>query len=100
MASSKQGIIKRINAHIRQYGDSFRQWYVGISKDARSRLFSGHNVDEGGDPWIYDTAFSSQEARDVENYFVNSLGTDGGTGGGDYTSNQVYAYRRAVHTVP
>jgi hypothetical protein len=79
-------------------GGSYRAWYVGISKDARERLFNGHRVRENWDPWIYIPATSSQAARDVEDYLVNNLGTDGGLGGGDHTADVVYAYKKAAHT--
>jgi hypothetical protein len=100
MAKSKQEIISDINAHIQKCGGSYRAWYVGVSKDARDRLFNGHRVRENGDSWIYRQATSSQAARDVEDYFVNTLGTDGGLGGGDYTADVVYAYKKAAHTKP
>ena len=81
-------------------GGEYSAWYVGISKDAKDRLFNDHSVREKKDNWIYRSASSSQTAREVEDYFVNTLGTDGGTGGGDETSDMVYAYKKAKHTNP
>jgi len=100
MAKSKQEIISEIEAYMQNGGGSLRAWYVGISNDARTRLFNGHRVRENGDWWIYSKASSSQVAREVEDYFVNTLGTDGGIGGGDQTSDVVYAYKKAAHTNP
>ena len=100
MIKSKQEIINDISAHIQKSGGGYRAWYVGISKNARDRLFSSHKVREENDWWIYRQAGSSQVAREIENYFVNSLGTDGGTGGGDVTADEVYAYKKASHTDP
>lgn len=100
MAKTKQQIIDDIKAHIRKGGGAYKDWYVGISKDARSRLFDGHNVREKGDWWIYRAASSSKIAREIEAYFVNTLGTDGGTGGGGADARQVYAYKKASHTDP
>lgn len=100
MAKSKQEIIDEIKTHIRERGGGYSAWYVGISKDAKDRLFNGHSVKEKGDMWIYRTASSSQVARDVEDNFVNTLNTDGETGGGDNTSDMVYAYKKAAHTNP
>lgn len=100
MANSKQEIINDIDAYIQKCGGAYRDWYVGISKDARDRLFNDHSVRENGDSWIHKTAMSAQAAREVEDHFVNTLGTDGGTGGGDYTANMVYAYKKAAHTNP
>jgi len=100
MAQSKQEIINDINAYIQKCGEGYRAWYVGISNDARDRLFKSHNVNENGDLWIYRQASSAQVAREIEDYFVNSLGADGGTGGGDVTADKVYAYKKAAHTNP
>ena len=95
---SKQEITDDIESHIKKRGGEYSDWYVGISKSARDRLFNGHSVKEKKDVWILRKAKSSETAREVEDYFVNTLGTDGGTGGGDDTSDMVYAYKKAKHT--
>ena len=100
MVKSKQEIIDDIKSHIQKRGGENSDWYVGISKDARDRLFSDHSVKEKKDIWIYRKASSSQTAREIEDYFVNTVGTDGGTGGGDNSSDTVYAYKKARHTNP
>jgi hypothetical protein len=100
MAKSKQEIIADIKAHISKGGGAYRSWYVGVSKDARDRLFNDHSVKENGDWWIIRSASSDKVAREVEDYFINTLGTDGGTGGGDETANEVYGYKKATHTNP
>jgi hypothetical protein len=63
-------------------------------------LFNGHGVHEKGDWWILRQAQSSASARNIEAYFVNTLGTDGGPGGGDKNAAYVYAYKKAAHTTP
>ena len=55
---------------------------------------------EKGDWWIYRQASSSEVAREIESYFVDTLGTDGAPGGGDETTDMVYAYKKAAHTNP
>ena len=100
IAKNKQEIINDINEHIKKGGGGYSSWYVGISKDAPDRLFKGHNVREEGDWWIYSRASSSQVAREIEDYFVNTLGTDGAVGGGDEAADMVYAYKKAAHTDP
>jgi len=100
MAKSKQEIIDAIDAYISKGGGGYSVWYVGISSDAKDRLFTEHRVRVKGDLWICDQASSSQEAREIEDYFVNTLGTEGATGGGDYTTDMVYAYKKAPHTDP
>ncbi len=100
MAKTKQEIINEILGHMRLCGGNYRDWYVGISKDPRDRLFNGHCANRPIDSWIYRAASSSLAAREVEDYFVNRLGTDGGPGGGDHNSAFVYAYKKAIHTNP
>jgi hypothetical protein len=80
MTYSKEQIVADFKAHIQKSGAQYwREWYVGISKDATNR----DSVNENGDWWIFRHAGSSVVAREIESHFVNSLGTDGGTGGGD-----------------
>lgn len=100
MAKSKQEIISDIKEYMQKCGGGYSAWYVGISKDARDRLFNGHSVREKEDFWIYRTATSSQATREIEDYFVNTLGTDGGAGGGDEMADVIYAYKKAAHTNP
>lgn len=100
MAESKKQIVADIKAHISKRGGSYSAWYVGVSKDPRSRLFQDHGVREKGDCWIYKQAYSSSAAREVEAHFVDQLGTDGGTGGGDQEAECVYAYKKNTHTTP
>ena len=96
--------INQIAGEIKEYIDkgiiAYANWYVGITNNAERRLFTDHGVRREDDQWIYRPAASSVDARAVESYFVNKLGTDGGTGGGDATANIVYAYRKSAHTRP
>jgi len=100
MADTEERIKSDIKTYIVECGGSYSDWYVGISGNARGRLFEGHGVDENNDLWIYRQAYSSDAARRVESYFVSILGTDGGTGGGDEDSDYVYAYKKNEHTQP
>ena len=100
MTYTEEQIKAEITAHIRKNGGSYSGWYVGIAKDAEKRLFEEHGVVKNGDGWIYRQAESNRAARDVESYFVNELGTDGGLGGGDLESDSVYAYKKNSHTKP
>jgi len=100
MAKEKQVIINEVNTHIQKEGSGYKTWYVGISRDPRKRLFNDHNVSEKNSWWIWREATSSTVAREIESYFVDNLGTDGGTGGGDYSSKFVYAYKKASTTNP
>ncbi len=99
MAQDKLTIIKEIKEFIIRESGSFHDWYVGIATNPRERLFTGHNVNEKVGPWIFREAIGSFIARKVEEYFVDTLSTDGGTGGGDdATTKYVYAYLKTSST--
>ena len=101
MAYSREQIIEDLKGHIEKSSvQHWNRWYVGVTKDARNRLFSEHGVREKGDWWIFRAAESSEIAREIEAYFVRDLGTDGGRGGGDITADTVYAYKKTPHTDP
>ena len=91
MPQTNERIIQEIDSYIRREGSSYHNWYVGIAKDPRNRLFNEHNV--SGVWWIFCEAFSDTRAREVESFFLEQKGTQGGPGGGDKDSRFVYAYR-------
>ena len=99
MAKEKQEIITDIKAHVKDRGGSYSAWYVGITEDAKRRVFDEHGVEEGKDLYIWRTAVSSTVAREIEEYFLD-LGCDGGTGGGDADAEIVYAYKKSSRTDP
>lgn len=98
MAKSKQQIIIEIKDHIKVCGSAYPQWYIGVTENPEERLFTGHNVKRQGDSWIYREAENSIISRQIEKYFVEVLGTDGGSGGGDYDARFVYAYKKSSNT--
>ena len=59
MAKNRQEIIDDIKSHMQKRGGEYSDWYVGISKDAKDRLFNDHSVKEKKDVWIYRSASSS-----------------------------------------
>jgi len=89
MVKNKQEIISDIKNYI---GSDFSNWYIGIATNPRQRLFIDHNVNEDNGRWIYREAQSSNDARDIEIYLIDKLGTKGDSGGGDNTTKFVYAY--------
>jgi hypothetical protein len=97
---NKEEIIEKISEHIKTRGGVPHDWYVGISQNPERRLPVNHKVDMGKDKWIYIPTNSDQEAREIEDYFVKRIGTDGGPGGGDDGAKMVYAYKKARHTEP
>jgi hypothetical protein len=100
MAYTEEQIKTDIKAYMVKHGGSHGDWYVGVSKDPRGRVFNEHGVLEKGNWWIYRQAYSSSTARNIEDYFVNTLGTDGGVGGGDKDADYVYAYKKSANTNP
>lgn len=100
MAKSKETIISEIMDHMNNCcpdGTSYKKLYIGIAADATERLFKGHSVDREKDIWIYRTASSDDVAREIEKHFID-LGFDGGPGGGDEDSKQIYCFMQNSHT--
>lgn len=99
MSKSKEQIITDFKNHASKSGaQKWNEIYIGISKDPRDRLFNGHGVSEKDSWWIYRQAGSAKDAREVEAYFINSLGAKGGGGGGDDMADYVYAYKIGPNT--
>jgi hypothetical protein len=94
----KQTAEQAIRDYIESCGGVYSNWYVGIACDPRRRLFVDHNVDEENGRWIFQGCESSAIARDVEEFFVDILGTKGGAGGGDLATRFVYAYKITLST--
>ena len=83
MAKSEETVKIEIKNYIDKEGSSYSEWYVGITDNPEERLFDEHGVDRGQPWWIYEECFNATSARRVEDYFINTLETDGGGGGGD-----------------
>lgn len=88
-------IVADIINHASSEGSGYKNWYCGIAADVHQRLHSDHNVPQGQNVawWIKRNASSEVDARDTERYLL-SLGFDGDTGGGDYQTVYVYAYKK------
>jgi len=88
-------IVNDIKNHADRESSGYDNWYCGIASDPDDRLFNNHNVPKGKGKawWIKRNAGNEQDARDTEAYLLN-LGFDGDTGGGDYLTTHVYAYRK------
>lgn len=95
---TKQEIIKDINTYMAN-SKYYSDWYIGIAKNARERLFNDHNVQEKSDLWIYRRANNDTIAREIEKYFL-AKGCKGGDGGGDNATVYVYAYKITSTTRP
>lgn len=92
MALSYSEIITKFNEHLKKSGKKYySDFYIGISNDAESRLFNQHHVSRDNSWWIYTTASSEKDARDVEKFFLDK-GMRGGTGEETSNSKMVYCY--------
>lgn len=91
MNESQISLISEFVTYMNRFDSNYCNWYVGIASDARDRLFNGHQVREQG-IWIFNNAGSEASAREIEKYFINTLKTQGGSGGGDNNTTMVYAY--------
>jgi hypothetical protein len=100
MIYSGKQIVSRIKIHFKKRGGAYEAWFVGICKDARSRLFNSHGVHKKGDFWIYAHAESPVVARKVRSYFVKKMGTAGEQDAVGQDKDFVYAYRKNEHTKP
>ncbi len=94
-----QEFADQFSKYIQENGNNPSQWYVGIASDPEDRLFNDHNVPKIQHPFIYDNAQTEENARAVEKYLVDSLGTKGNPGGGDKSTTWVYAYLITQQTV-
>jgi len=100
MAKTKEQIVSDLKIYIRDLGGEYSKWYIGIAADARKRLFDDHKVEErGGKGWIFRKCESSDIAREIEKYFIDTLGTAGGSGGGDDDTDKIYAYKITPTTI-
>ena len=77
MSLFAQQVIADINSYMRQTGESYPLWYVGIASSPRDRLFGDHGVDERRDRWIYRPAASSDIARSVERHTMTPVAMEG-----------------------
>lgn len=100
MAKTANEIALEIKEYILSWRKPYENWYSGITSDPRKRLFDEHGVvEEGsGHGWILRQCLNSEAARQVEEYLISTLGTKGDVGGGDTSSNYVYAYEITNYT--
>jgi hypothetical protein len=94
----KNVLLTDIINYIQGTGINSQNWYVGIASDPETRVFNDHNVDRANGNWIYGPAQNSDSAREIEDYIITNYKTKGDTGGGDNSTNYVYAYRITAST--
>jgi hypothetical protein len=99
MVKSSEIIVMEMLEFIQKEGGHPGTWHVGITNDPRRRLFDEHQVHYQDDAWIYRVAASEDEARRVEEYFLE-YGLTGGAGRRLQSPCTVYAYRKSIRTRP
>jgi hypothetical protein len=95
-------IVKKIKSHIKNRGGTYASWVVGVSSDARSRLFKKHGVEKKVDRWILIHAESARVARHVKSYLIDKLGIMGNKTApeDEAAADFVYAYKKSERTQP
>ena len=88
-----QNIIDAFVKFIHDYGETYYQWYIGITADPEKRLFNDHMVNRKNDAWKYENAGSEKNARTIEKYLIDKFGAQGDTENGDSSATYIYAYR-------
>jgi hypothetical protein len=99
IVTSTYQVFGEIKAYILNKGENYRNWYVGITDDARSRLFVDHGVSEKNDAWIFRKCDNNQAAKRIKETLVK-MGCEGAAGGWDEDTTSVYAYLKSPNTTP
>jgi len=84
MLKTTDQIALEIKNYILDWNKPFSSWYVGITAESDQRVFVAHGVrKDNRHGWITRECQSARDARNIEEYFVNTVGTKGDVGGGD-----------------
>ena len=101
MILSVQQIKFEMLSYIKEFDARFEAWYVGIASDPKLRMQCDHGVDLDSDIWLYKQAASFPACRAVQQYFVQTLNTQGVlVTNGDSNMDCIYLYRRSQGTSP
>ena len=72
MSENEISIIEsEMKEYVSGWGGKYSEWCVGITENAKQRLFGDYHVNEKSDAWIYRAASSSDIARKIELYFID-----------------------------
>lgn len=99
MQTNSQRIIEdiqhRLSLTAKRY---FSDFYIGTTDDVEQGLFKRHFVKKNEMWWLYRTADTPEEAREVADFFVNK-GMRGKKGGDEKSGSIVYCYAVDPFTV-
>lgn len=92
MSENEIAIIEsEMKEYVSGWGGKYSEWCVGISENAKQRLFEDYHVNEKNDAWIYRASSSSNVARKIELYFIDiGVKSDPRTKNG---SAEIYLYK-------
>lgn len=72
MSENEISIIEsEMKEYVSGWGGRYSEWCVGVTKNAKQRLFEDYHVNQKNDAWIYRAASSSSAARKIELYFID-----------------------------
>ncbi len=86
-----------IMKYVQQCGGNYEDWYVGIAAYPDKSLFIGHNVSEKYDSWIYRSASTNADAKEIQHLLL-MMGFDGNPKRNDSSGKNVYVYKKAPYT--
>ena len=89
---SKQVLASQIAIHVRERGNVYKDWYIGIAADPESALFTDHTVKEDGDEWIFNACATASDAREVAECFIKD-DMKGDIASNDPSAVWEYAYK-------
>lgn len=94
MPNSKQEIIDNFKNYIQSRGGNYSNWYIGIACDPEDLFLQLQNLDN--QCWDYTHIYDPQVARQILDYFINTLGIKETVSSADATADIIYVYKRKV----
>jgi hypothetical protein len=64
-------IVSEMKEYVSGWSARYSEWCVGVTENAKQRLFEDYHIIEKNDAWIYRAASSSNVARKIELYFID-----------------------------
>ncbi len=99
MSIRNKHLITAFDFYISKRGGEFHEWYISNTNDGTGSLVNEHSVEIDGDGWLIMDATSSDRAKEIVDYFIQSCGMIGSTRDAE-DANFVYVYKHESHTTP
>jgi len=99
MSIRNKHLIDAFNYYISKQGGEFHEWYISNTNIGTGRLVKEHGVEIDGDGWLILDATSSNRAKEIVDFFVQSCGMIGNTRDVE-DAKLVYIYKCEPHTSP